>query len=58
MPIEVRELVIKAVVEQEGGGLASGGEAASSDNSISPQEETIKMCVEKVLDILKERDER
>lgn len=59
MPIEVRELVIKAVVEQEGGRTVFGGARNSStDNSVSPQEETIKMCVEKVLEILEERNER
>lgn len=59
MPIEVRELVIKAVIEQEGGSAASGRSAAGvSGNGITQQEETIKMCVEKVLEILRERDER
>lgn len=59
MPVEVRELIIKAVVEQEGGSATSGGStAASSGNSVSPQEETIKMCVDKVLEILREKDER
>lgn len=59
MPIEVRELVIKAIVEQEGGAAASGTTGtASTDNALSPQEETIKMCVEKVLEILADKDER
>ncbi len=54
MPVEVRELIIKAIVEQEGGGTGT----ASPDTSVSPQEETIKLCVEKVLEILEDRDER
>ena len=59
MPIEVRELVIKAIVEQEGGGASSGGTGtAPPDNAVSQQEETIKLCVEKVLEILEDRDER
>ncbi len=59
MPIEVRELVIKATVEQEGGGANAGaGTASSGNNSVSPNEEMIKMCVEKVLEIIKERDGR
>lgn len=59
MPLEIRELVIKAIVEQEGGATTSGGtSSASPDNAVSSQEETIKLCVEKVLEILNDRDER
>jgi hypothetical protein len=59
MPIEIRELVIKATVEQEGGSATSGNTStASANNSVSPNEEMIKMCVEKVLEILKEKDGR
>lgn len=57
MPIEVRELIIKATVVQEG----SGGTATPSpntNNNVSPQEEIINACVEKVLEILKEKDGR
>jgi len=57
MPIEVRELVIKAIVEQENGGGVSGI-TIPSNNSVSSEEEIIKMCVEKVLEILEERHER
>jgi hypothetical protein len=58
MPIEVRELVIKAVVEQENGGNVSGTAAPSNNNSVSRDEEMIKVCVEKVLEILEDRYER
>lgn len=58
MPIEVRELVIKAIVEQESGGGVSGRTASSTDNSVSHDEEMIKICVEKVLEIIRQRDER
>jgi hypothetical protein len=54
MPVEIRELVIKATIGQEGqesSGTNSGGAA-------SPGEEMIKACVEKVLEILKEKNER
>ena len=56
MPIEVRELVIKAVVSQDNANGASGG-GASQGNGGS-QEEIIQACVEKVMDILKEKNER
>lgn len=56
MPIEVRELVIKAVVSQDGANGASGGGA--SQGSEGGQEAIIQACVEKVMDILKEKNER
>ena len=57
MPIEVRELVIKATVTEEpGSGAAPGG--TSSNNSVTDKEEIINTCVEKILDILKEKMER
>jgi hypothetical protein len=59
MPIEIRELVIKATVDQSHG--ATGGASApgkGSQSNSSPAEELIKECVEKVLAILKEKNER
>jgi len=57
--LEVRELVIKAVVVQEGAtGGASGAGAGAGSNDISSQEELIKACVEKIMDILKEKNGR
>jgi hypothetical protein len=57
MPIEVRELVIKAVVTQDNASGASGGGSGASGGSGAP-EEIIQACVEKVMDILKEKNER
>jgi hypothetical protein len=58
MPIEIRELVIKATVgngetAQNGGNTEGpkGGNAGASDAFIT-------VCVEKVLEILKEKAER
>jgi Family of unknown function (DUF5908) len=59
MPIEIRELVIKAtVVQGETGATGSVGGGGSVDNNTSPNEEIIKTCVEKVLEILKDKNER
>ncbi|WP_202621820.1 DUF5908 family protein [Pontibacter russatus] len=56
MPVEIRELVIKATITQEeGAGSTSARGVAGSD---SPAEEIINTCVEKVLEILKERNGR
>jgi hypothetical protein len=56
MPVEIRELVIKATVDSGNASPAAGG--SGSGNNASPGEELIKTCVEKVLEILKERNER
>jgi hypothetical protein len=60
MPLEIRELVIKANVVNPGAGAA--GQASAADgtgaNSTSPQEQLINICVEKVLEIIKEKIER
>jgi hypothetical protein len=59
MALEVRELVIKAVVVPEGAaGGAAGSGGSSGNNDASPNEELIKACVEKILDILKEKNGR
>ena len=60
MPIEIRELVIKATVDQsQGAGTASSGATGKgSQSNSSPGGDLIKECVEKVLAILKEKNER
>lgn len=58
MPIEVRELIIKATVTQEGTGGATSAPSPITNNNVSPQEEIIAACVEKILEILKEKDAR
>jgi hypothetical protein len=54
MPVEVRELVIKATVDSDEKGAAS----PASDDQTSGNEELIKLCVDKVMEILKERNGR
>ena len=60
MPIEIRELVIKATVDQTQGGQISNTNAPgkSTSSGSSPGEDIIKECVDKVLAILKEKNER
>ena len=54
MPIEIRELIIKATVTQEGTGGATSPVSSNANNNVSANEEIITACVEKVLEILKE----
>ena len=58
MPIEIRELVIKATVMQEGAAGNGTPSTSSDNNSVTPNEEIIKACVERILEILKEKNER
>jgi hypothetical protein len=55
MPVEIRELVIRATIDSKGkeGGGGSNGQA-------SPQQkkEIVEECVEQVLEILRQKNER
>lgn len=55
MPVEVRELVIKGFIDGSGG---NNGSAAAATGGNSAGEDLVKACVEKVLQILKEKQER
>ena len=54
MPVEIKELVIKAVVEE---GRPDSANTASTQANIQ-QELLIQICVEKVLEILKDKLDR
>lgn len=59
MPIEIRELVIKAVVQQDSGaGAAGSGGASSGGNDVKADEDTMSKCLDKITEIMKERHER
>lgn len=58
MPLEIRELVIKATVEPSNGGNQAGGTATSNGNPNDAKEAEVNLIVEKVLTILKEKNER
>lgn len=55
MTLEIRELVIKAVIGEEAGEQPPTGSDAASGAS---EEELVQQCVERVLAILKEQQER
>jgi len=57
MPIEIRELIIKATVVQDG--APTGGQSnPSSGNGMTPNEEIINTCLEKINEIVKDKRER
>lgn len=55
MPIEIRELHIKAIVENPAEGESSQMESRNEEN---PSESLIRACVERVLALIKEEKER
>ena len=55
MPIEIRELVIKATITADAQNSSSQSSNAGAANGSA---ETVQLCVEKVLQILKEKNER
>jgi hypothetical protein len=57
MAIEVRELIIKATVQQETGGATKPG-GSGPNNGVGPNEELIQTVLDKLTDILNGRHER
>ncbi|NJM14828.1 MAG: hypothetical protein HC896_05125 [Bacteroidales bacterium] len=57
MPLEIKELHIKATLSDAGqGGRGGGASGGNSDDCC--KEEMVNMCVDKVLQILKDKMER
>jgi Family of unknown function (DUF5908) len=54
MPVEIRELNIKINLSDEGGNASSSG----SDDTNDTQQAIVEAVIEKVLEILKEKQER
>ena len=58
MPIEIRELVIKASVNEQNETGQSGAPAKPGDNDVMPNEAMLAICIEKILEILKDKHVR
>jgi hypothetical protein len=58
MPIEIRELIIKATVTGDENGRTSISAQPSLDNGQTANEQIINICIEKILDILKDKKDR
>ncbi|RAJ06510.1 hypothetical protein LX64_01637 [Chitinophaga skermanii] len=55
MPVEIRELLIKVAVDESAGKQNAGN---SEQQGGGNPEEIVKLCVEKVLEVIKEQKER
>ncbi len=58
MPIEIRELVIKAVVQQDTGAPGKPLPPPEQNNNVGQNEQLIRTCVDMVTQIIKNRYER
>jgi Family of unknown function (DUF5908) len=58
MPIEIRELIIKATVQQDTGGPGKPAPPPEQSNNVGNNELLIQTCVDKLTEILKNRYER
>lgn len=63
MPIEIRELYIKAVIHTGGKNTSAGEDATAkakegSGGGDTPADDFINLCVEKVMEILNDKKER
>ncbi len=58
MAIEVRELIIKATIVSEGTAGHASSQSESQGGNVSPNEEMINTCVEKILEIIKDKNVR
>lgn len=56
MPLEIKELHIKATVSESNSG--SAGKIGSNSERGNSKEEIVQMCIEKVMQILKDKLER
>lgn len=58
MPIEIRELVIKATVQQDTGSPGKPPPGPDKSNDVGANEILVQVCVDKITEILKNRYER
>ncbi len=58
MPLEIRELVIKASVNEGSASRSSNQSGTGGNPSVSDTSAIVAACVEQVLAILKEKSER
>ena len=58
MPVEIRELQITAVVKEGGGQQGSTQSSATAGGGSANTDAIVSACVDQVLEILKQKNER
>lgn len=63
MPLEIRELIIRAVVDEDepssaGAASAAGGHAPAPGAASAERARLVAECVEQVMEVLREQKER
>jgi len=58
MPVEIRELVIKATINQDQNKAASGAAASASTEANEEKEAVVREAVEELLRIMEQKKER
>jgi hypothetical protein len=58
MPIEIRELVIKATVQQDTGSPGKGTPPPEQNNNVGNNEMLIQSCINRITEIIKNKYER
>lgn len=56
--VEVREIVIRATINQDESQSKSSRQEATGDNDVAPTDALVNTCIEKILEILKEKNGR
>ncbi len=58
MPIEIREVLIRAVVDPQATESGGGAESSAVNNTQGNSADTVAEAVKKVFEILREKEER
>ena len=58
MPIEIREVLIRAVVDPQASESGGGAESSSGNNAQGNSADTVAEAVKKVFELLRDKEER
>lgn len=57
MPVEVRELIIRAAVVKDQGQQAKSPDT-TSNNSVTPAQELVEICIERMIAMQQDKNDR
>ena len=58
MPVEVRELIIRANIVKDQAKPAKSPDTTAGNNSVPPSQELIEACLERVIALLNDKNDR